>query len=551
MSPRSRGRRGDRRRPSDRRRSQHRATTRTRKDDRTASFVTDVLRASTELLTLDSPLDAEAFVSSVIGTWWQQPSESVAFGPALVAGAQRAESPEAVALLNGLAAIGDPVLAEQARAAFADLAARLELAPPQWAEVAGRVSVGDCFAVDEELGDATQVIMSFTYAAEPPHALVVLVDHNLGGLARDTWATGDAAELLAQVRETVAGDPTLSLSEASPAALKVALDDAFAATDQVVDPPVHDTFRHTRALALARVRGLPDGGVRAEAEPWTQDEQTELIEDFLASPEAAELPEDAARGVALELVSYGCEQDHGQPLRVSPAKLEILLLNWLPQTGLLDRAYVDQVPDVLPAWVRYVARRTQLSQASLDETLGAVDVLAPKFADAYDDTSLWGSARAAVESLLADLDPDEEDADEVFARRMFAVGQVPEPGFDADDEKSFAQLVEEEHPEYAGYLTNPNARPVVDGVDPRLHVAMHTAVARQLWFNDPPEVWTTAQRLLDAGYDRHNVLHALTFVLSQQVWGSLEDQEPHDPAAYRAALDALPGSWESTFAGDK
>jgi hypothetical protein len=81
-------------------------------------------------------------------------------------------------------------------------------------------------------------------------------------------------------------------------------------------------------------------------------------------------------------------------------------------------------------------------------------------------------------------------------------------------------------------------------INPELHIGMHEIVANQLWDDDPPEVWHTAQRLLSAGYERHEVLHMLASVNSDVVYDALHDHKPPDLDAMRAALAALPESWE-------
>jgi hypothetical protein len=73
---------------------------------------------------------------------------------------------------------------------------------------------------------------------------------------------------------------------------------------------------------------------------------------------------------------------------------------------------------------------------------------------------------------------------------------------------------------------------------------MHEIVATHLWDDDPPEVWGTAARLLDLGYDRHEILHMLAAPVAQQVWGAWHEERPYDRALHVAALQALPGSWE-------
>jgi hypothetical protein len=73
---------------------------------------------------------------------------------------------------------------------------------------------------------------------------------------------------------------------------------------------------------------------------------------------------------------------------------------------------------------------------------------------------------------------------------------------------------------------------------------MHEIVATQLWDDDPPEVWATAARLLDSGYDRHEILHMLAAPVAQQVWGTLHEERLYDRAVHVAALQGLRGSWE-------
>jgi hypothetical protein len=107
-------------------------------------------------------------------------------------------------------------------------------------------------------------------------------------------------------------------------------------------------------------------------------------------------------------------------------------------------------------------------------------------------------------------------------------------------------LIEAEHPELHNALEADRTEIHVDGaaMSPRLHITMHEVVANQIWDDDPPETWQTAQRLLEAGYDRHEVLHMLASVISGDVYGMLKEGRPHDPDKTRAALDALPESWE-------
>lgn len=107
-------------------------------------------------------------------------------------------------------------------------------------------------------------------------------------------------------------------------------------------------------------------------------------------------------------------------------------------------------------------------------------------------------------------------------------------------------VIRGEHPEFEEALDD--GLDEIDGDDgpmnPRLHLAMHEIVATQLWDDSPPEVWDTAVRLIEAGYERDEILHMLASPVAEQVWGALHDKRPYDRERHLAALQALPGSWE-------
>lgn len=109
-----------------------------------------------------------------------------------------------------------------------------------------------------------------------------------------------------------------------------------------------------------------------------------------------------------------------------------------------------------------------------------------------------------------------------------------------------SDVIREEHPEFEDAY-NEDLDEVDLGygpINPRLHVAMHEIVATQLWDGDPPEVWETALRLRDAGYERHEVLHMLAAPIAEQIHATLHAGEEYDLDRHLAALAALPRSWE-------
>jgi hypothetical protein len=156
-----------------------------------------------------------------------------------------------------------------------------------------------------------------------------------------------------------------------------------------------------------------------------------------------------------------------------------------------------------------------------------------------------------VEAYLVGVDPSVRDdpvaAGELLARRRFAVPTVvtsldgDELEVDPADEDQRELLIVAEHPQYRQVLDDPFSDELVDGVNPRLHVVMHRIIANQLWDDTPPEVWQAAERLLAAGHDRHDILHALAYELSQELHPVMTGEHVPGPemSAYRDRLRAL------------
>ncbi len=100
--------------------------------------------------------------------------------------------------------------------------------------------------------------------------------------------------------------------------------------------------------------------------------------------------------------------------------------------------------------------------------------------------------------------------------------------YDLDEESDLMELVEL-------FLPAPND-PSLRAVGP----AVRTIVANQILHDDPPATWQAVERMSSAGLDRDRVLSQLSMVVYQSVIDALAADEPADPAALTAALDALP-----------
>ncbi|ACY97174.1 MULTISPECIES: hypothetical protein [Thermomonospora] len=488
-----------------------------------AGIFDDMLRHARELLAVRSPLDAELIVSEILGTWWghrtPQGDADRIVGEALIGHAARARVPAALALLTGMAYLGTARQAVKAERAALDLMEH-GVARPAWSDRVGMVTPEECFTSRDVYGDQDSVVCVYSYAGEDRHALVVQVDHNRSSMVRDAWVSSRVGKLLEQCRHEHRTNPLMRFVELDPRDARALLEHALDRTDAAEHPPVAESFARYHAFLRARVRALPPGGRRPTAPVYGKDRRATLAARFLASDEAEELSDRSAAGRCVDrIIEYGCEHDQGRPLRVSPVKCEMFLLDWLPRKVLLSPDEQEAMPHVLAAWVRWAGRRSGLPDEGIRATLDAVWDATGAFTEAYRDPSAFGLDRDLVRRLLPDGELD------ALPRRAFALpflnGEHHIPGHGRVDLGTLNPadpgdrwiMLRFEHPD-----------------DADEHLMAHERLAVRLWHGDPPQLWETAQALLDRGFERHEILHRLIEVL---------ERHGDDPQALRAQLDTL------------
>ena len=465
-------------------------------------------------------------VSELLGTWWGQRRDSARsadverlVGEGLVDYAARRSSPAALALLSGIACLGTSRQASKAEQAALELMER-GVRSPNWAQHLGAVTGSECYVNSDAYGDTDEVVCVFSYGGTEPHALVTVVDYNADGMIRDGWVTSQVTKLLELCRKPSGeGDRGGFKPVGAPAARRM-LEAALAETDAADNPPVSESFASYHAFIRARIRALPPsagpgslngpvgpvgavgpGATTGKRRPWSKDRRAMLAAEFLASDEAEDLSDrSAASHCADRIIDYGCDQDFGRPLRMSPVKAETFLLTWLPRKVMLTPEEQEAMPHVLLAWIRWAGRRRGLGEKAVSETLDAVFNAMGAFSRAYRGPAEFGLDSALVARLLPDSDL------EALPRRAFAfpllhgrVGGVDLATLDPADPDGRRALLEAAHKDA--------------GTDDR-HLQQHLDLADRLWRGDPPGLWEAAQRLLDADQDRHDVLHMLMEVIA-------------------------------------
>jgi hypothetical protein len=147
---------------------------------------------------------------------------------------------------------------------------------------------------------------------------------------------------------------------------------ALAATDEAEDPPVSDSFAARHAFIRARIRALPPAPGRGQRpkRAWTTERRALLAAEFLASDEAEEVSDRQAASRCTDLIiDFGCDQDSGRPMRMSPVKVQNFMLGWLPRKVLLSVADQNAMPHAVAAWIRWTSRKRELPESVIGQML--------------------------------------------------------------------------------------------------------------------------------------------------------------------------------------
>jgi Plasmid pRiA4b ORF-3-like protein len=494
------------------------------------------------------PLEAELSVSRILGTMWRsrdadaEADEALSLG--LVEYAAEQHTPLALALLRTFAVVSPDEAVRRMAAALAERLAGRGVREPHWPAPVGAVECGRCWVNEDVYGDQTSVICEYAYGEER-HAIVVLVDHNLFGIAKSAFPVDRVDQTVRELRrEAMKNGPMITLRDAEPAWARGFLERAFARLDDVFEPPIDEDLADWRAFTLARVRALPRSalGLPAEPRPLSTGQRRTLVRQFLRSPQARALAgSEVAEHLAGLIVDHGCDIDPGRPDRVSPIKWELFLLDFLPRTAMLDDEDRRLLPDVVRAWSTWAAHRGGLPAQAREEMAEAVEHQLALFDGEYDNPENFSPAR----HFLQGVDGSVDDINDALARRMMAmpyygtrIGEDDYPRLNPGDPADMRVLVLGEHPEYHPEPSRRTAAWAAHAASAE-HIALHTLVARQLWDGEPAQVWAAARGLAAGKLSRHEVLHRLCQILQPHV-ADLTAADPRvDLDGYVRALAGL------------
>jgi len=149
-----------------------------------------------------------------------------------------------------------------------------------------------------------------------------------------------------------------------------------------------------------------------------------------------------------------------------------------------------------------------------------------------------------AEELEVQLEGDEaSEAAPAAANRALthSIWERSQRGEAVAGEEARLAAVMKEHPEYQVAWESPQhlSESTIGGVNPYLHVTMHTIVENQLAQNEPPEAAQALERLLAAGVSRHEAIHRIGNLMLRQIWRIQRERQSFDRQAYVLALKSL------------
>lgn len=378
---------------------------------------------------IESPLDAEAFAAHLLGMFRKQRhvvplpdavevDPTLLFGEPLVARLATFSDAGSAITLAAIAQLDDGELG--VRAGELLTSSRAIASAPEWIEQIGESEIVGAAVISEAVfDDARTVLLESRNPDGETMAVGVLIDRNLGGLAKDVLLAESIQQVAGSIaRHTADDEAELELKRVGPGVAAGLIRDAIARTDMTWDPPVTDDFWPGRALALLRADQTP--GVVEPPEPTelSVEERDRLRDEFLASPEGSGFAPDGDEAwVASLAIDFCAGYTDGDPLRWSPVVVEIFMTDWVPRKVLTTPELLACLPAALDAWVRFAGRRRGIPEWATNETRGSIGDWHQEMVEAALDPAVAGpSKQFLLAAKAAGVDLEDQQAVATFIK---------------------------------------------------------------------------------------------------------------------------------------
>jgi hypothetical protein len=337
-----------------------------------------IARSASEI---DSALDAEAWAAHLLGTFYEQRygltfpdavevDPALLFGEPLVARLATFNDAGSAITLAAIAKLDDGELGVLAQGLLVSSPAAASA--PAWIEQIGESEIVGAAVISEAVfDDARTVLLESRHPDGETMVVGVLIDRNLGGLAKDVLLAESIEQVAGAIGHHFTGDEAeLELKRVEPGVAAGLIRAAIVRTDMTWDPPVDDDFWPGRALALLRADQTPG---TVEPSELSVEDGDRLRDEFLAAPEGREFAPDGDEAwVASLAIDFCVGYCGGDPLRWSPVVVELFMSDWVPRKVLATPELLACLPGALDAWVRFAARRRGIPEWAANETRASI-----------------------------------------------------------------------------------------------------------------------------------------------------------------------------------
>ena len=381
-----------------------------------------------DALGLSGPLDAELWGSALMGMLWSRRyalrlenlgSSDYArmFGGPLVEAIGRIGGTGARIALSVIEAVDDGELGLRAGELAGEVPEDAGHAVPDWIAALGEAEITDAAVMrDEVFDDACTVFLEARHPDGNVHAVGVLVDHNLGGMAKDVMVVDSIDGVARVMREHPEPNGALKLERISPGIAAGRIHAALELTDMTWDPPVSEDYADLRALALMRADETPRLVVANDRAEMPSAERDRLRDEFLRSPEGQAFAPDSDEAYAVSLaIDFCADYVDGRPLRWSPVVVELFMADWIPRKILNDSELFARLPSALDAWVRFAGRKSNLPEWAVAATREAIPAWHETMVERSEDPAAAGPAKEFLTAVQkAGIDLEDRDALDTF-----------------------------------------------------------------------------------------------------------------------------------------
>lgn len=341
----------------------------------------------------------------------------------VLAAADRRGGTAAAVLSAALAVYGPPGCRSRARDQMRRMIAD-GAAVPAWAEELGDVTPQRAMLLTDVWEDDYLILVDYVRPDGTVCGLGVHIDRLFEGAAHH-FLHGPSAEA------TIAADGDcddavvrpLSLAEAR-AMIAVGLELRELSDLPEVSDEAEECYRldeGLRPLVDQRVSLLPPGGDAAQPGPLTTRQIGRAVRRIVARSRC--LDRGDVERVADRIVAFGAFCNDQDPLRWSPRKVHMFLVEWIPWRTAPDSDGHDAVEAVFPHWLEYAAERRGLEADRLALNLSAArESFAAMRHNAADAVEQSG-----FEAVVAKMLDDGVDVSDLDAVNTWLERNVPRP----------------------------------------------------------------------------------------------------------------------------